>query len=309
MENIAVLALALALDMALGEPPNRFHPVAWLGKLISLEDRVAPRAGSRRQLAYGLAVVVVDVLLFALPAYYLMRYLGSLSPVTYALVGTLLLKVSFSARFLTGSAARIRNLLEADRLGEARFSLRSLVSRDTSALDKPGMVSATIESVAENMCDSFVAPIFYFIIFGLPGALAYRAVNTLDAMIGYHGEYEYLGKAAARLDDALNYVPARTTALLIVVAAFVVRRGSNALRILRRDHGQTESPNAGWPMSAMAGGLGVQLEKVGFYRLGDEEAKLAPRHIGASIRFMYLTVFLWLAISLTVVLVRYAYFS
>lgn len=309
MINEAVLALALLLDFVWGEPPNRFHPVAWLGKLISLEERLAPRAGPAGQFTYGVGIVVVDIALFSLPTYYLMYYLQTLTPIAYLIVGVLLLKISFSARFLTKSAMKIKMLLKAGKLDEARFNLRSLVSRDTSSLDKPHLISATIESVAENTSDSFVAPLFYFLIFGIPGALGYRVVNTLDAMVGYHGQYEYLGKASARLDDALNYIPARITALLFVLLAFLRKRGRNAWRILRRDHGLTESPNAGWPMSAMAGALGIRLEKEGFYQLGDEQSQLIPEKVGTSYGLMYLVVIAWYIICLAVGMVRFVYFS
>lgn len=309
MLDAAVLALALVLDTVFSEPPNRFHPVAWLGKLIALQERLAPRSGGKAQLVYGIAIVLADVAAFSLPVYWLLGYLGGVSPIVYLIVGAITLKMAFSVRFLAKSASEIRGLLEAGRLPEARFNLRSLVSRDTSGLDRPHLVSATVESVAESTCDSFVAPFFYFLVLGVPGAIGYRVVNTLDAMIGYHGEYEYLGKFAARLDDVLNYIPARVTAFLIVAVAFLFGRGRYAGRILRRDHGRTESPNAGWPMSAMAGALGVRLEKIGFYRLGDEQNQLAPETIGVSIRFMYLTVSLWSLICVGVGLARYAYLS
>lgn len=309
MLDAAVLGLAMVLDTVFSEPPNRFHPVAWLGKLIAWEERLAPRSGGKRQLFYGVAIVLADVVVFSLPVHWLLGYLAAVSPIAYLIVGAVTLKIAFSVRFLAKSASQIRELLDAGRLEEARFILRSLVSRDTSSLDRPHLVSAAVESVGESTCDSFVAPLFYFLVLGVPGAIGYRVVNTLDAMIGYHGEYEYLGKFAARLDDVLNYIPARVTAFLVVAVAFLFGRGRNAGRILRRDHGQTESPNAGWPMSAMAGALGVRLEKIGFYWLGDEQHQLAPETIGTSVRFMYSTVFLWSSICVGLGLARYAYLS
>ncbi|MFC1864895.1 CobD/CbiB family cobalamin biosynthesis protein, partial [Chloroflexota bacterium] len=117
-----------------------------------------------------------------------------------------------------------------------------------------------------------VAPLFYFLLFGVPGAIAYRVVNTLDAMVGYHGEYEYLGKFASRLDDVLNFIPARLTALLLVLASFLSGRGARASwQVTLREHSKTESPNAGWVMAAVAGALSVQLERVGHYRLGEAD--------------------------------------
>lgn len=305
-----MLTIAIILDWVMGEPSNRLHPVAWLGKLIFLEERFAPRTGAITQFIYGIGIVVFNVVLFSLPVYLLMRYLWTLSPVAYMVVGGILLKISFSLRFLVQSAMKIKSLLEVDKIDDARYNLRSLVSRDTSSLDKPHLASATIESVAENATDSFVAPLFYFLILGVPGAIAYRVVNTLDAMIGYHGRYEYLGKAAARLDDALNYIPARLTALFIVASAFLTGRknGVNAWRILYRDNGQTESPNAGWPMSAMAGALNVPLEKEGFYKLGDGQRQPLPQDIRGSVYLMLITAGIWFIICLAIAGVRHVYF-
>jgi len=147
--------------------------------------------------------------------------------------------------------------------------------------------AAAIESLAENASDSFIAPLFYYRLFGLPGAFAYRAVNTLDAMIGYHGRYEFLGKVAARVDDALNVVPARVTALLLVIAARFTRDNARrAWQTMRRDHTRTESPNAGYPMSAMAGALDVRLEKVGHYRLNENGRAPQPRDIRRAARLV-----------------------
>jgi adenosylcobinamide-phosphate synthase len=150
--------------------------------------------------------------------------------------------------------------------------LRSLVSRDRSNLTADLAAAAAIESLAENLSDSVVAPLFYYALFGLPGAALYRLCNTLDSMIGYRGRYEYLGKASARLDDILNLLPSRLTALLIIgLAPFFGGKWRNAWRIWRRDAGKTASPNAGHPMSAAAGALRIQLEKVDHYTLGDNE--------------------------------------
>lgn len=305
-----MLTIAIILDWVIGEPPNKLHPVAWLGKLISLEEKFAPRRGAIAQFSYGIGVVVLDVALFAMPVYLLMRYLWTISPVAYMVAGGILLKISFSMRFLVQSAMKIKSLLEVDKIDDARYNLRSLVSRDTSSLDKSHLASATIESAAENASDSFIAPLFYFLILGVPGAIAYRVVNTLDAMIGYHGQYEYLGKAAARLDDALNYIPARLTALLLIASAFLIKwkNGANAWRILYRDNGQTESPNAGWPMSAMAGALNVQLEKEGFYKLGDGQRQPVPRDIRSSVYLTLITAGIWFLICLAIAGVRHAYF-
>lgn len=271
-----VLALALALDVVLGEPPNALHPVVWMGNVISALERRAPRAQRSLQLAWGTLVAALVPLAFAALAWLLLRALEPW-PLAYFLVAVPLLKSTFAYRALGRAAFSVRDALRGGDLPRARRALGSLCSRDPSTLDAPLLAAAAVESVAENSSDSVVAPLFYYALFGIPGAVFYRAVNTLDSMIGYHGRYEYLGKASARLDDALNYVPARLTAALLLAAGYVSRCNvARGLRVLWRDGAKTESPNAGRPMAAMAGLLGVELEKVGHYRLGD-----ASEHCGA----------------------------
>ncbi len=200
----------------------------------------------------------------------MLAHLSEFNLIVYVIVAGLFLKFSFSLRGLRQAVDTVKRLLAKDNLEQARLSLKSLVSRDTTELSKSQVISATVESAAENICDSFVAPLFYFFIFGVPGAIAYRIINTFDTMVGYHGQWEYLGKFAARLDDVANFIPARLTALIIVLASLICRKNiSQAWHIMIRDHKKTESPNAGWTMSAIAGALEVQLEKAGHYKLGD----------------------------------------
>jgi adenosylcobinamide-phosphate synthase len=204
-------------------------------------------------------------------------------------VSVWLLKSSFAFRGLGRAAFDVRDALTRGDLEAAREALRSLCSRDPSRLDAPLLVAATVESVAENASDSVVAPLFYYALFGVPGAIAYRAVNTLDSMIGYHGRFEYIGKVAARLDDALNYLPARITAGLLLLGGSLARRDPRAgWSVLRRDGRKTESPNAGQPMATMAGLLGVQLEKIGHYRLGDPGEPLVAAQIDRAWRIVTL---------------------
>ncbi len=272
MTEVALLLGALALDLALGEPPAAVHPVVGMGRAVAAWER-APVRGAGPQLVYGAALVLATLALFVVPAWLLLGYLREAFWPAYFVLGAWLLKCTFSVRGLFRAAAAVARPLAAGQLEEARYELRSLVSRDTAKLDAPLIAAAAVESVAENSSDSFVAPVFYFVLFGVPGALAYRLVNTCDSMVGYHGKYEYLGKAAARLDDLANFIPARLTALFLVAASALRGAGTvPAWRVAWRYHRATESPNAGWPMSAMAGALGVRLEKVGHYQLGDGRA-------------------------------------
>ncbi len=306
MEIILILALAIALDLALGDPPNALHPVAWMGKVISLLERVSyghrPAAG----FIYGLAMTLFTVVLFAIPACFILLYLENLNLVAYIIVATVLLKCTFSLKGLQRAALRVKELLQENKLDEARFELRSLVSRNTGDLPQPLLVSATVESVAEGAGDSLVAPLFYFLLFGVPGAIGYRVVNTMDSMIGYHGKYEYLGKFASRLDDVLNFIPARLTALLLVIAALVMKRnGHNSWQTAFREHARTESPNAGWPMAAMAGALNTRLEKVGHYRIGKGNTALVPETIDSSIKLFSMAASIWVLICFIVGVIHF----
>ena len=282
--SLAAFAVALLLDVLFGEPPNAIHPVAWLGKTATFLLRLAPREGAVSQFLFGALVTIVIPVGFAVASAALLLATARW-PLVELVAATALLKPMFALRALGRAAAQVRDALAAGQIGQARQDLRSLCSRDASNLDEPLLVAGTVESLAENVSDSLVAPLFYYALFGLPGAVFYRAVNTLDAMIGYHGRYEYLGKAAARLDDLLNLIPARLTAGLLLIAGWL--SGKDALcgwRVLWRDGGKTESPNAGRPMAAMAGLLRVELEKKGHYRLGDPVVGLGTATIDAAWR-------------------------
>ncbi|MBA7666480.1 Cobalamin biosynthesis protein CobD [subsurface metagenome] len=294
MEILLILFLAIIIDLALGDPPNAIHPVAWMGKVILLLEKGNISESHSAQFLYGTGIVVVTLGLFVAPAYFIITYLNSLSLAAYVIIGAVLLKSTLSLRELRQAALGIRRLLQEDKLDEAHFELRSLVSRDTRGLPKPLLVSATVESVAENTTDSFVAPLFYFLLLGIPGAIGYRVVNTLDAMVGYHGKYEYLGKFASRLDDVLNFIPARLTALLLILAAFLSRKnGRRAWQVAFSEHARTDSPNAGWPMAATAGALNVQLEKVAHYKLGGTGTPLTPETIDASLKLVQTAALVW----------------
>ena len=269
------ILLAAVLDL-IGEPPINWHPVVWYGKLIGRLEQAAPR-GRLAQLLYGVCMPICAAIL-VLPPILLVQFLATRIHLITSqtrwkiLIEGSALKPFFALRMLVDAGRGVRSALERGDLPAARLALRSLVSRDRSNLTADLAAAAAIESLAENLSDSVVAPLFYYALFGLPGAALYRLCNTLDSMIGYRGRYEYLGKASARLDDILNLLPSRLTALLIIgLAPFFGGKWRSAWRIWRRDAGKTASPNAGHPMSAAAGALGIQLEKVGHYTLGDNE--------------------------------------
>ncbi|MGI8915925.1 MAG: adenosylcobinamide-phosphate synthase CbiB [Chloroflexota bacterium] len=288
MRRSAVMDTALALNLAFGEPPTAIHPVVWFGRLATLLERRARRTTPAAELSSGVVLVLLTLLVAWQVARQAERLAASggrrlaqtatprpgpqrsalLATAATLLVEGWLMKTMLPLRGLTAAAEAVQQALDHDDLPAARTALHSLVSRDVAALDGPLLAAATIESLAENAGDSLVAPTLAYLAFGLPGAALYRGINTLDAMFGYRGVNEWFGKAAARLDDAANLVPARLTACLLSVAGSFNGRAKATWRMARRDHQQTASPNAGWPMSAMAGALGVELEKIGNYRLG-----------------------------------------
>lgn len=263
--------LALLIDLLFGDFPNRFHPTAWMGNLIAFLSRFRPHQRPTAELlSGGLLMLLGLALVGGIGA--LLAWLFAFLPMPLNWMTTaLMLKTTFSLRGLDRAAREVQTELETGDLPEARRLLAwHLVSRHTGQLTESQVAAAAIESVAENASDSLVAPLFFFAMGGLPLALAYRFANTADAMLGYHDtEREWYGKIPARLDDLLNLIPARLTGLLLVCAAFLSgSSGQKAWKIMWRDLYLTPSPNAGVPMSAMAGALSIELEKIGHYRLG-----------------------------------------
>jgi adenosylcobinamide-phosphate synthase len=281
----ATVALAGLLDVAFGEPPDRLHPVAWVGGLIAVLERRRPRRRPRAELAYGWLIVLIVCGLSAALGVLAVRAVDSV-PLWLALpLAALVLKPAFSLRGLVTAGRRVERALATDA-GAARAGLRALVSRDTD-LEPPQIVSATVESLAENLTDSVVAPLLFFALFGLPGALVYRAINTMDAMIGYYGELEFVGKPAARLDDAANWLPVRLEGLLLLAVAALRRTAPAAWAALRTQRRPSPGPNKLWTIAPMAGALGVQLEKRGFYAVGPGSRPLAPAVIGEAITMVW----------------------
>lgn len=267
---VAALWLALAIDALFGEPPVRWHPVVWMGRYLGGAGRhVAPAVGAppRRWAPFAVATLAwcagaAIVLVAALAVAALAEQL----PIVFAAVlGAIALKPLLAWRMLRDEVLAVDLALETS-LAAGRDQLARLVSRDVRQLSEAEVRESAIESLAENLNDSVVAPVFWFVLFGLPGTALYRYANTADAMWGYPGErngrdWQWAGKWAARLDDVLSWVPARITALLLAAAVGRWPRG------LGREARQTPSPNSGWPMAAMALLLGVRLGKAGVYML------------------------------------------
>lgn len=273
MSRVFFILAAFSLDLAWGDPPNRLHPLLLIGRWLGWGRRLAP---ARHRFWFGAGWTLAGLALFSLPWLRLGR--SRLLPFWPGWVWQpLLLKPLFAYRSLRQAVLSVAAALAGQDLPEARRLLSwHLVSRDTGELTGAEVAGAAIESLAENLSDSLVAPLLAYSLGGLPAAWAYRFANTADAMWGYRTpEFEQLGKFPARLDDVLNWLPARLTGWLLVAAAWLTGAGSRrAARVMLDQHASTASPNAGWPMSAMAGGLGVTLTKRGVYELAGGPGRL-----------------------------------
>ena len=317
-DALAVLVGALLLDAVIGDPDwlwRRWpHPAAWMGRLVAVGDRDLNRADltATQRRAAGIAWVAVLVAVAAVSGWALETALRALpgGPAWVALAASILL----AGRSLHDHVRRV-GLAFADGLPAARRAVSMIVGRDPESLDEAGVVRAAVESTAENFSDGVVAPALWFAVAGLPGLAAYKMVNTADSMIGHLSDrHRDFGWAAARLDDVLNFVPARLSGLLIGLAAPSGGGApGNALAVMARDAGLHRSPNAGWPEAAMAGALGLALGGPRLYASGPVQEPFlngtgrrdaAPPDIGRALRVMatasVLHAAFWLTLALLV---------
>ncbi len=255
--------------------------MGWLGATVAWLTRRSPKRADL-QLPYGTIIVLVPALIAAIASRLIDGLIARLDWRARIFLRGLAVSWTFSLRGLERAAQIVANDVRSGSIDKARTSVRSLVSRPTEALSSSELAAAAIESVAENASDSVIAPLFWWSIAGPAGAAAYRAINTADAMVGYHGRYELLGRVPARLDDLVNLIPARLTGFAVCISSGDLR----SLRTMMKDHGRTESPNAGWPMSAMAGALNRRLSKPGHYVLASESPQPTADDILRAIRLM-----------------------
>lgn len=271
-----ILLLAFFLDLLIGDPRWLPHPVRIIGKAIKVAEDLLRRlcTSTLREKGIGVLLVLLIVGLTAFGAFVVQRGIGLISAHLSMYLGAALMvwfvATTIATRELLGSVQLVVNTVKTGNLADARCHLSMIVGRDTEDLSERDVIKAALETLGENLSDGVIAPLFYLAVGGLPGAMAYKAVNTLDSMVGYKNDrYLHFGWAAARLDDAANYIPARITGLLIVLAAFVTGvftkggspfgRAAGSFRILRRDGRNHTSPNSGVPEAAMAGALGIRM--------------------------------------------------
>ena len=304
--SIAAMA-AFFLDTALGDPQTQWHPVAVLGRFIGWLDRLLyPEHGSdQRKFAMGAVLTLLVLCISYAFAEGLLMAVRQL-PIEWGTdaAGIILLYFCISPRTLAKAGQDIHALLVKGDLSAAREHVSYIVGRDTAQLDESDAARATIETVAENTVDGVVAPLFFFALGGAPLAVLYRAANTMDSMLGYKNtRYLYFGRMAARVDDVLNFVPARITGILFVMAAFLLGYdGRNALNILVRDAAGHPSPNGGHAEAPVAGALHIRLGGVNYYfgerhfraYMGDPHMDISAKHIIGAIRLMYTAAVLFL---------------
>ena len=287
---------ALALDLILGEPPLILHPVVWMGRLIGFLDGKIERGRSWREKALGVLLGIFPIVLFVALFTILLALLRDLGGALLWIIGSaLIFKTTFAVRALERHTLPMIEDLRRNDLDAARKKASMVVSRDTSSLDRKHLISCAAETVAENLVDSALSPMFYFGLAGVPAAVAYRVSNTEDAMVGYLDDnHRQVGWFSARLDDATNYPVARLSVPFILLALVLMRKDwRRAWHAAKRDWKQTSSPNKGWPMAAVAGGLGVKFEKIGHYSMGEGEVSNDPEVILDTVKVMRTTVLLF----------------
>jgi len=299
-----VLAMAVLIDRVFGEPPDRFHSTVWIGRLCAvIQKRLS------NNVLHGFFLFLVVALIPSIVVFPLLQLAGE----TYLTIflGALILKLQFSWKGLADYAMPVLEALESD-IEKAKEKLLFMVGRKTENLSEEGILSATIESIAEGTNDGVTAPLFFYVLFaalfgfpvGVTAAVFFRAASTLDSMVGYKKEgLDRIGFVSARADDLLNFIPSRITAILILFSAFLLREDyKNAWKIFKRDRNITKSPNAGQPMSIVAGALGVKLEKVGHHILGDPLKGLQKSDVKRAIRLSNLQTTLFLFASAVIIL-------
>ncbi len=316
---IAMLILAIVLDLILGDPsptyPDRLvfklHPTVMMGNFTKKIELYFKNPNAKVEKFLGVLLGLTVIAAFAVPTFLGLWAIYTFLPfyfniLIYAVIGIILLKMTICIKLETDWAKATAKAIDADDAAEAK-KYAHFSRRDSRNLNASQIGSAVIESMSENLIDFKLSPMMSFALFGVTGAIAFRAINTLDGMVGFKTkEHINTGWFSANLDNFVNYIPTRLTALLMIVAAAILRLDAkNAWRMARRDHKKTPSRNHGWPMAAVAGALRIQLEKPGQYILGDAQEPLTGDKVLGALRIRDVTIVLWGLICVAVlVLVR-----
>lgn len=309
VQSLAALIIGSILDFILGDPRGLWHPVQGIGWVISRLERILrrifPSGKTGERWAGGLLVILTLLISVGLPAL-LLLLLSFIHPLLSFLLSCIFCWQMLAAKSLRVESMKVQEALEQEGLEAGRRAVSMIVGRDTRDLTEEGVIKAAVETVAENTSDGVTAPLFYMILAGPLGGIAYKAVNTMDSMVGYKNEtYQYFGTCAARLDDAANFIPARLSALFMIAAAFLARYdGKNAWRIFKRDRKKHKSPNAAHTEAVMAGALNVRLAGDAWYFgklfkkpfIGDDIRTVERQDIARACRLEYATALLQLLV-------------
>jgi len=303
LESISIIGFAILIDLIFGDPKNRYHPTAWIGTLIAKFTPLAKHHNSTFEKIGGILIIIiissiVILLLSGLDIGISLISTDYVSLIISVLIGALLLKTTIAIRGMEKHAPSVLESLESNNIDMARNYLSMIVKRNTTNLDKNHVLSGVLESISENTVDGITGPMFYYAFFGLWGAFVYRVINTADSMIGYKNDlFKNLGWFTANCDTILNYIPSRLTGLIMIISAAILQNNwRNSYKVMMRDGKTTESPNAGYPMAALAGALETKFEKINHYKLGDGEIILTKHHVLSAIKIMKLTSILFFGI-------------
>lgn len=302
MYRTIALALGIVIDFIAGDPKGWWHPVMGMGMVITKAEgilrRIFPKTKNGERLAGALMVLIVVLVSTALPAA-LLFLVYRIHPLTGILTEGILCYTMLAAKSLRVESMKVAKALKTEGLKAGRKAVSMIVGRDTKELGEAGVIKAAVETVAENTSDGVIAPLLFMGIFGAAGGFFYKAVNTMDSMVGYKNErYRYFGTAAARLDDVLNFIPARISGIIMILASFLCGMdGTGALRIFLRDRKNHASPNSAQTEAVMAGALNVQLAGDAWYfgvrhekpTIGDNNRTVEIEDIPRSCRLMYAT--------------------
>ena len=303
IESFFIIGLAILLDFKFGDPKNKYHPTSWIGTLIAKFTLIAKNEHPILEKFGGICIVTITsglvvLLLFALNIGITLITIDYVSLIVSVIVGGLLLKTTIAIHGMEKHAKSVLESLDEENLDMARNHLSMIVKRNTQNLDKNHVLSGVLESISENTVDGITGPLFYYALFGLSGAFVYRVINTADSMIGYKTDiFKNIGWFAATCDSVLNYIPSRLTGLVMIISAAILHNNwKESYKIMIRDGKKTESPNAGYPMAALAGALETKFEKIDHYKLGDGETVLTKEHVHSAISIMKLTSVLFFGI-------------
>ena len=303
IESIAIIGFAILIDLIFGDPKNRYHPTAWIGTFIAKLTTITKNQNSTFEKVGGIIMIitissVVVLLLSGLNFGISLISVDYISLILTVVISALLLKTTIAIRGMEKHAISVLDSLESNDLDLARNYLSMIVKRNTTKLDKNHVLSGVLESISENTVDGITGPMFYYAFFGLFGAFVYRIINTADSMVGYKNDiFKNLGWFTAKCDTILNYIPSRLTGLMMVISAAILKNNwRNSYKVMIRDGKKTESPNAGYPMAALAGALETKFEKINHYKLGDGEITLTRDHVLSAIKIMKLTSILFFGI-------------